>query len=145
MIHDSSSSSSSSDSQGRSPEPTDSTTERADRSSLLSIGRAIDEIQREFPEVQHSTLRYLEREGLIHPVRTAGAHRLFPPEEVRRVLQIRRWQAQGLSLDEIRARLATWTPTIDIDTLGATIQGLMVAGRFDEARQRFIDADEAGV
>ena len=110
----------------------------------LSIGRAIAEIRREFPDVRHSTLRYLEREDLIHPVRTPGGHRLFSPEEIQRVLQIRRWQSQGQSLEDVRERLATWSPTIDPDVLATTMFELMVRARFDDARQRFIDADTAG-
>lgn len=130
-------------------DPISSNTGQADHdqdrtSQPLSIGRAIAEIRREFPEVRHSTLRYLEREDLIHPVRTAGGHRLFSSGEIQRVLQIRRWQAQGQSLEDVRTRLATWSPSIDPDVLATTLFELMVKARFDDARQRFIDADAAG-
>ena len=49
------------------------------------------------------TLHYYEREGLIpEPPRTASGYRMYPPELVERVRFIRKAQALGLSLDEIR-------------------------------------------
>lgn len=73
---------------------------------LLPIGEAVAIIRRSFPEVTHSSLRFLEREGLLEPARTPGGHRLFTPADIDRILQIKEWQAGRLSLDEIRRRLA---------------------------------------
>jgi DNA-binding transcriptional MerR regulator len=64
-------------------------------------------LQAEYPDVSHSSLRFLEREGLVKPHRTPGGHRLFTPQDVDRVRQIKQWQEQRFSLDEIRQRLAT--------------------------------------
>ena len=53
------------------------------------------------------TLRYYERRGLLSARhRTAGGYREYAPDTVRRVVFIRRAQAMGFTLDEIRALLA---------------------------------------
>ena len=54
-----------------------------------------------------SALRYYETQGLIAAARTAGGRRCYPRALLRRVAFIRAAQAVGLSLDEIRAALAT--------------------------------------
>ena len=74
-------------------------------SSLLPIGQVVAQLQVDYPDVTHSSLRFLEREGLVTPHRTPGGHRLFSPQEVDRVRQIKQWQEQRLSLIEIRQRL----------------------------------------
>jgi DNA-binding transcriptional MerR regulator len=76
------------------------------RGPLLSIGEVVAELRRSFPDVSHSSLRFLEREGLIAAARTPGGHRLYAPSDLERVRRIKTWQAQRLSLDEIRQRLA---------------------------------------
>ena len=57
--------------------------------------------------VAASTLRFYEAEGLLHGNRSAGNQRQYPKEALRRVAFIRVAQSVGLSLDEIRAALAT--------------------------------------
>src|SRR5918994_1762396 len=74
--------------------------------ALLSIGSVVSELQRSYPDVSHSSLRFLEREGLITAVRTPGGHRLYSPADIERIRQIKTWQAQRLYLDQIRQRLA---------------------------------------
>jgi MerR family redox-sensitive transcriptional activator SoxR len=54
-----------------------------------------------------SALRYYEREGLIQSVRTEGGQRRYPRSVLRRLAFVRAAQNVGLSLDEIRAALAT--------------------------------------
>ena len=52
------------------------------------------------------TLHYYEREGLIpSPPRSAAGYRLFPPDLMERLRFIRRAQALGLSLAEVRETL----------------------------------------
>jgi len=63
---------------------------------LLSIGAMVAELHRAFPDVTHSSLRFLEREGLITATRTPGGHRLYTHADVERVRQIKTWQAQRL-------------------------------------------------
>jgi MerR family redox-sensitive transcriptional activator SoxR len=57
--------------------------------------------------VAHSALRYYEREGLIRSSRTAGDQRRYHREVLRRVAFIRIAQRVGLTLDDIRAALAS--------------------------------------
>ena len=46
----------------------------------------------------------LEREGLLTATRTPGGHRLYAPHDVERIRQIKAWQAQRLSLEQIHQR-----------------------------------------
>jgi MerR family redox-sensitive transcriptional activator SoxR len=57
--------------------------------------------------VATSALRFYEREGLVRSVRSAGGARRYPREVLRRVAFIRVAQRIGLSLDEIKAALAS--------------------------------------
>jgi MerR family redox-sensitive transcriptional activator SoxR len=57
--------------------------------------------------VAPSALRYYEAEGLIRSKRSTGGQRRYPREVLRRVAFIRVAQHVGLTLDEIRAALAS--------------------------------------
>nr|WP_304438998.1 redox-sensitive transcriptional activator SoxR [Actinoplanes sp. TFC3] len=57
--------------------------------------------------VAQSALRFYEREGLIRSTRTTGNQRRYERHELRRIAFIRIAQQVGVSLDEIRAALAT--------------------------------------
>lgn len=68
------------------------------------------------------TIRYYERERMIDsPPRTASGYRQFPPETVVRIRFIKRAQALGFSLPEIKEllslRLAEGTTPADIREL----------------------------
>ena len=53
------------------------------------------------------TVRFYEREGLVAPPpRTASNYRVYPEEEVARLLFIKRAKALGFTLNEIRELLA---------------------------------------
>ncbi|MDP8977639.1 MAG: redox-sensitive transcriptional activator SoxR [Actinomycetota bacterium] len=54
-----------------------------------------------------SALRYYEREGLVTPMRSQGGRRHYPRSVLRRLAFVRAAQTVGLSLQEIRAALAT--------------------------------------
>jgi DNA-binding transcriptional MerR regulator len=79
-----------------------------ERPALSPIGEVVTLLQAEYPDVSHSSLRFLEREGLVSPHRTPGGHRLFTPQDIDRLRQIKHWQEQRLSLNEIRQRLETY-------------------------------------
>ncbi len=70
--------------------------------SLLSVGELAERAG-----VAASALRYYEEQGLIRGSRSPGGHRQYPRDMLRRVAFIRAGQRVGLSLDEIRAALAT--------------------------------------
>lgn len=57
--------------------------------------------------VAPSALRYYEAEGLIRSTRTSGGQRRYTRSTIRRVSFIRVAQEVGLTLEEIRAALAT--------------------------------------
>jgi MerR family redox-sensitive transcriptional activator SoxR len=69
---------------------------------LLTIGEL-----GERADVAPSALRFYEAEGLITSMRSEGGQRRFHRETLRRVSFIRIAQKVGLSLDQIRASLAT--------------------------------------
>jgi MerR family transcriptional regulator, redox-sensitive transcriptional activator SoxR len=57
--------------------------------------------------VAASALRFYEREGLIEAERSEGGQRRFHRDVLRRVAFVRAAQRVGLSLDEVRAALAS--------------------------------------
>ncbi|HET6951048.1 MAG TPA: redox-sensitive transcriptional activator SoxR, partial [Acidimicrobiales bacterium] len=79
---------------------------------LLSIGAVSERTG-----VRPSALRFYEAEGLITSTRSAGGHRQFHRDVLRRVSFVRIAQRVGLTLDEIREALSSLpderTPTHD--------------------------------
>lgn len=69
---------------------------------MLTIGEMAERAN-----VATSALRFYEREGLISSSRTDGGQRRYHREVLRRVAFVRAAQRVGLSLDEIKAALAT--------------------------------------
>lgn len=111
---------------------------------LYSIGGAVAELQRYFPDVSHSSLRFLEREGLLEPYRTEGGHRKFRASDIERVRTIKEWQGQHLSLEEIRQRLEIMDRMPTADLLSRHYLDLALEGRVEEAATVILNADEAG-
>jgi len=70
--------------------------------TLLSVGELAQRAG-----VATSALRFYEEQGLIRGSRSAGGHRQYPRDMLRRVAFIRAGQRVGLSLDELRAALAS--------------------------------------
>ncbi len=73
-----------------------------ERDHELTIGALSDRTG-----VSTSALRYYEAEGLLHPTRSDGGQRRYTRDALRRVSFIRVAQQVGLSLEEIRASLAS--------------------------------------
>jgi MerR family redox-sensitive transcriptional activator SoxR len=69
---------------------------------LLTIGEVADRIG-----IAPSALRFYEREGLVHSVRSSGGQRRYHRDVLRRVAFVRVAQRVGLRLDEIRDALAS--------------------------------------
>nr|MBA2755584.1 MerR family transcriptional regulator [Chloroflexia bacterium] len=112
---------------------------------LLPIGRVVAELRRAYPDVSHSSLRFLEREGLVVPHRTPGGHRLYAQHDLDRIRQIKAWQAQRLSLQEIRHRHAALR---DLGAPGAVADRFLaaaLAGDLARAARVVLDADELGM
>ena len=54
----------------------------------LTIGKVLDSLVEEFPDVTASKIRFLEAEGLVHPHRTASGYRTYAADDVQRLRYI---------------------------------------------------------
>ena len=71
----------------------------------MTIGLRIGELAKR-ANVQIETIRYYEREGLLHPSeRTGGNYRLYQDAHVERLRFIRQCRSLDMALDEIRTLL----------------------------------------
>ena len=73
----------------------------------LTIGTVVKQLEREFPAISISKVRYLEDQKLLSPRRTPGGYRLYAPADVARLRTILRLQRdEFLPLRVIRQELA---------------------------------------
>src|SRR4051794_16570275 len=73
----------------------------------LTIGAVVKQLEREFPDISISKIRYLEDQKLLSPRRTAGGYRLYTAPDVQRLRTILRLQRdEFLPLRVIRQELA---------------------------------------
>jgi DNA-binding transcriptional MerR regulator len=73
----------------------------------LTIGAVCKQLEREFPDISISKIRYLEDQKLLAPRRTQGGYRLYSPADVARLRTILRLQRdEFLPLRVIRQELA---------------------------------------
>jgi DNA-binding transcriptional MerR regulator len=81
--------------------------ESAPRQKALTIGAVVKQLEREFPQISISKVRYLEDQKLLAPRRTPGGYRLYSPGDVQRLRTILRLQRdEFLPLRVIRQELA---------------------------------------
>jgi DNA-binding transcriptional MerR regulator len=86
-------------------ELTSPTPQRSGKS--LTIGAVVKQLEREFPEISISKVRYLEGQKLLQPRRTQGGYRLYTQADVQRLRTILRLQRdEFLPLRVIRQELA---------------------------------------
>ena len=77
--------------------------EAAEKDTSYSIGEALALLQKEFPDVSISKIRFLESKGLIAPERTAAGFRRFSQADIDRLVAILKLQRdQYLPLAVIR-------------------------------------------
>ncbi|HEY6779604.1 MAG TPA: MerR family transcriptional regulator, partial [Thermoleophilaceae bacterium] len=77
------------------------------KEKALTIGAVCKQVEREFPDISISKIRYLEDQKLISPRRTAGGYRLYSQADVARLRTILRLQRdEFLPLRVIRQELA---------------------------------------
>ena len=82
--------------------------DQAPSGKALTIGAVCKALEREFPDISISKIRYLEDQKLISPRRTQGGYRLFAPTDVTRLRTILRLQRdEFLPLRVIRQELAS--------------------------------------
>jgi DNA-binding transcriptional MerR regulator len=73
----------------------------------LTIGAVCKQLDREFPDISISKIRYLEDQKLLSPRRTPGGYRLYGPADLSRLRTILRLQRdEFLPLRVIRQELA---------------------------------------
>jgi DNA-binding transcriptional MerR regulator len=120
-------------------------TRHQDAPGLVPIGDVVAELQQTYPDVTHSSLRFLEREGLVIPSRTPGGHRLYSPQDITRIRQIKAWQADRLSLEEIRRRLAAQHELGAPRAIADQFLAVAVSGDLAGAAHVILDADELGM
>jgi MerR family transcriptional regulator, light-induced transcriptional regulator len=113
--------------------------------ATFTIGEVVASIAKLFPDLSHSGLRFLEREGLLTPLRTEGGHRLYRQSDMDRIVSIKSWREDGVSIDEIRRRLAKLDSLPSMDQLSDVFLDLAIAGNLREAGNQILTADEAGV
>jgi methanogenic corrinoid protein MtbC1 len=111
----------------------------------FSIGTVVEELQANYPEVSHSSLRFLEREGLVSSTRTAGGHRLYSRGDIERIGRIKSWQRHGMSLDAIRLRLEEYDSLPQPPRISELFLQQALDRDIDAATQTVLAADEAGL
>ena len=111
----------------------------------MSIGMVVTELRRTHTDVTHSSLRFLEREGLVHATRTPGGHRLYTVEDVARIRQIKQWQLQRLSLQQILERLSQLDSLPATSILTEEFLRLTLGGDLPQAHRSIIAAADIGL
>ena len=119
--------------------------QEADSAVLVPIGRVVAELANEYPDISHSSLRFLEREGLLVPTRTVGGHRLYSPAHIARLRQIKTWQQQNRTLAEIRERLRAVDDLDDSQEIAGEFLRLALAGEQYQAQRFILDTDSLGM
>jgi DNA-binding transcriptional MerR regulator len=106
------------------------------KEKALTIGAVAKQLEREFPDISISKIRYLEDQKLLSPRRTAGGYRLYAPADVDRLRTILRLQRdEFLPLRVIRQELAAGradtevaTPDAPAETRGAARRSFALRG-----------------
>ncbi len=112
---------------------------------LVPIGAAVEQLRERFPDVTHSSLRFLEREGLLSSHRTAGGHRLYAKADLDRVALIKNWQREGRSLEDIRALLEERGRLRDPARLAREFLDLGLSSQLESAAHLILQADRLGM
>ncbi|HEX8745260.1 MAG TPA: MerR family transcriptional regulator [Thermoleophilaceae bacterium] len=90
----------------------------------LTIGAVCKQLEREFPDISISKIRYLEDQKLLAPRRTQGGYRLYSPGDVARLRTILRLQRdEFLPLRVIRQELAAGRAEAEVSGGGAKGKG----------------------
>ena len=69
-------------------------TTRSTDDARLGIGKALERLREEFPDLTLSKIRYLESQGLVRPDRSASGYREFAQSDLTRLVWILRQQRE---------------------------------------------------
>jgi len=109
--------------------------------SRLGIGKVLDELRAEFPELTITKIRYLESEGLLDPERTPAGYRKFSFGDIERLRFILRQQRDKFwplshirqVLDDMdRGEVPDSEPGVRVPRLSLADDGLPTADTFAE-------------
>jgi len=75
------------------------------KEQYYTISQVTEALSPEFPDLTVSSLRFLEKEGLVVPERTAGGHRRYTQADIERVRFIKEMQRRFFPLSLIRKML----------------------------------------
>lgn len=112
---------------------------------FITIGQAAEILQQEFPDVTISSLRFLEREGLLSPQRKPGGHRIFTTYDLYQARRIKQWQAERKSLKEIQELLARAAAISDLVVVVEEVTAHLIGGNIPDAMARLYDLIDAGI
>ena len=112
---------------------------------LFTIGQVVARLNDNYPDVTPSSLRFLEREGLVEPERTPGGHRLYSNAHVEQVRRIKEWQRERLSLAEIRDRLHAAKALPGHQELARRFMECAMQGDATGARHTVLSASTSGM
>lgn len=118
----------------------------AKKAKTMSIGVVLETLNKQFPDVTVSKIRFLESEGLITPQRTASGYRRFTQEDVERLTYILTTQRDNYTpLKVIREQLEAMDSGQVTAIVGAgRAERLVSAEQFKApAITRLTDADVA--
>ncbi|MDO4536686.1 MAG: MerR family transcriptional regulator [Coriobacteriales bacterium] len=90
----------------------------------LTIGKVVKRLQKQYPDLSVSKVRYLEDEGLLTPSRTPGGYRLYSQHDIRRLETILYLQKNRfMPLQVIKDELAKGPGNLADLTLGSAGPG----------------------
>lgn len=116
-----------------------------DNQKELTIGQAVNLLSGEFPDVTVSSLRFLEREGLLTPHRKPGGHRVYTSHDLYRARRIKQLQAERKSLREIRELLDRAAEISALDVVVEEVTANLLDGNVPRALVRLYDLINAGI
>ena len=93
------------------------------KEKALTIGAVVKQLEREFPDISISKIRYLEDQKLLSPRRTPCCYRLYGPGDVDRLRTILRLQRdEFLPLRVIRQELAAGRAEAEVSSSTSCIR-----------------------
>lgn len=118
--------------------------DRRQGTDKVTIGRAVEILQQEFPDVSVSSLRFLEREGLIRAERKPGGHRVYSQQALDSIRQIKRWQADRIPLKDIRDRMERAPASDDFGPIVASMTESLLINNIPGAMSLLWDVQRSG-